>query len=565
LIDSDLATHIKRITDLLESDESSGNILQRLFETVLNSAMQITEAEEGAVLSVDHDRAQLRIEAWKGPGVDKKSRIIVAGPKDSVCAWTVTHAKPALVPDVRGDDRFLSMSSSTVCSELAVPALSRGKPIGVVNLESFEPRHFTQAHMERIRDFCAALSPYWELASFLDWRTRITRQEQAFSRINGALIDGSPATLNAIKEALLALVPAQVADILLLDAEGENLWPIAAESLREEHQDKPIRCDQGIVGRCVRQGTIQNVPDVSKDGDYIHITKKKMGSMLAAPLIYKGRTIGVINMEGENLNQFSFEDIRLVKLFAEQATIAVINSKIISQYWASEALASLGTMTGNLAHRMNNIVGGIRVLSGFLANDLETKSPELVPQARQIELTAKDALNVVEQYEQKFRHTDDTIDLHNLISELIDQIKHPPNVRIAIAAPDTPVLLVDSRPQVTELFAELIRNAIKSVGESGTVEIRIAETSGAVKVEVKDNGKGLTEENRSRIFERGYKAREDSTGMGFGLWWIKNFVESRGGQIKTLDAEGGGAIFQVVYPKVKSVGRKVEGGSHGTT
>ena len=99
----------------------------------------------------------------------------------------------------------------------------------------------------------------------------------------------------------------------------------------------------------------------------------------------------------------------------------------------------------------------------------------------------------------------------------------------------------------------LIDNAIKYTPVSGTIRIRAAETATAALIEVIDNGPGIVEELRSRIFDRYYRAggtrSSEVHGTGLGLSIAKWSVEMNGGILIVEPTAGGGSTFRITLPR----------------
>ncbi|MCB0442543.1 MAG: GHKL domain-containing protein, partial [Flavobacterium sp.] len=79
-------------------------------------------------------------------------------------------------------------------------------------------------------------------------------------------------------------------------------------------------------------------------------------------------------------------------------------------------------------------------------------------------------------------------------------------------------------------------------------DVTVFRELGFVKIEVKDNGKGISKENAARIFEPKFTTK--SSGMGLGLAIIKNIIENYNGSITFESEENSGTTFLVSFPIV---------------
>ncbi|NJW55433.1 sensor histidine kinase, partial [Salinimicrobium oceani] len=100
------------------------------------------------------------------------------------------------------------------------------------------------------------------------------------------------------------------------------------------------------------------------------------------------------------------------------------------------------------------------------------------------------------------------------------------------------------RTQLIRVVTNLVKNAVQAVDqkEHPAVLVTVTEEEGRACLIVSDNGVGITEENKSLIFEPKFTTK--SSGMGLGLAMVKNIVESCGGSIDFTSKLNKGTIFK---------------------
>lgn len=126
---------------------------------------------------------------------------------------------------------------------------------------------------------------------------------------------------------------------------------------------------------------------------------------------------------------------------------------------------------------------------------------------------------------------------------------------------DSEEKIVSCDPEMIEkIILNLIANAVKFTEPGGKIKIYIEDLGNQVKINVKDNGMGISEEKQDVIFERFKQAEKTFTrkteGCGIGLSLVKSFVEMQGGTIKVKSQKGAGTTFSIVFPVEKDVDPK---------
>jgi nitrogen fixation/metabolism regulation signal transduction histidine kinase len=107
--------------------------------------------------------------------------------------------------------------------------------------------------------------------------------------------------------------------------------------------------------------------------------------------------------------------------------------------------------------------------------------------------------------------------------------------------------------QVLIVFSNLIQNAIQAIPNErkGVIAINVEEISEFVKITIEDNGVGIPEELKEKLFRPNFTTK--SSGMGLGLAIVKNIVENSGGSIGYDTQLNTGTSFYVTFPAFKAV------------
>ncbi len=108
------------------------------------------------------------------------------------------------------------------------------------------------------------------------------------------------------------------------------------------------------------------------------------------------------------------------------------------------------------------------------------------------------------------------------------------------------------REQLTQVLVNLVKNAVESAearhgSTGGRVDVVLSPEDRGVRIEIIDNGAGIPPEDQERIFEPYYTTKAGGTGLGLAI--VHRIVSEHGGTIDVHDAEGGGAVFDIVLTR----------------
>ncbi len=140
-------------------------------------------------------------------------------------------------------------------------------------------------------------------------------------------------------------------------------------------------------------------------------------------------------------------------------------------------------------------------------------------------------------------------DIINESIKNVSMIKELKNISIKVSGDDNIKLLCDYKWQV-ESITNILKNSIEHTNEYGVVEINYSENKLYTRILIKDNGKGIDNEDLPHIFDRFYKGKngsEDSIGIGLSL--SKTIIEKEGGSITAKSTPNIGTVFTIKYLK----------------
>ena len=387
---------------------------------------------------------------------------------------------------------------------------------------------------------------------------------------------------------------------------------VAMSQYLTEHPATPGR--GSIVGRVLMLGRVEEIPDVLEDADYVvplGAHGQSSRALLGVPLLGKDGIEGALVLTRLEPGHFTPRQIEIVQTFADQAVIAIENVRLFEQVQArtrelaqslddlrkaqdrliqSEKLASLGQLTAGIAHEIKNPLNFV--------NNFSALSRELLDELR--ELIAKAGLGEAqrEEAEELFGMVAGNLDkvvthgkradsivknmlLHSregsgertsvnvnaMVEEALNLAYHgaraeKPGFKVTIEKSlDPEAGFVDLYAQeMTRVLLNLISNGFyattkRSQSEpDGTYEPTITATtrnlSDRVAIAIRDNGTGIPDEVKAKMFNPFFTTKPAGEGTGLGLSLSYDIVvKQHGGTLEVSTEPGAFTRFTIVLPR----------------
>lgn len=288
-----------------------------------------------------------------------KSLVIRLG--EGITGAAAATRTPILVGDVRTDPRYLN-ALDAVRSELAVPMETRGRLVGVIDVQSTRPNAYTEQDRALLRLIASRVAVSVDNARLyrrVERQNRMLRTLAALSQ-EFSFILVLDELLGKIAKTTHALINFDAFSILLLDAEREVLRHRFSERYDERVTLDNIPLGKGITGTAAVSRETIRVQDTTQDPRYI-ASHPDIRSEVAVPLVLQDRVIGVMDLESDRVGAFTEDHVRILGLLAPQVASSIENARLY------EALAQR-------EHSMEQDLRAARKLQSVL---LPRKAPEI--------------------------------------------------------------------------------------------------------------------------------------------------------------------------------------------
>jgi two-component system, NtrC family, sensor histidine kinase PilS len=219
-----------------------------------------------------------------------------------------------------------------------------------------------------------------------------------------------------------------------------------------------------------------------------------------------------------------------------------------------EKLAAVGEMAAYLAHEIRNPLGSISGSAQVLMGEPNISAE----QERLLEIIRRESKRLSESVQQ-FLHQArpngrplEPVDIAPLISETVTLLKNDrevsPEHRIAFQAEPGAYVCMADRDQIIQVFWNLARNGIEAMPDGGVLEIRLRREGEEVVLSVRDQGRGMAQEEQRRIFEPFQSSTPKGTGLGLAI--VYRIIREHRGDIAVRSIPGRGTVIEVRLPLV---------------
>lgn len=239
----------------------------------------------------------------------------------------------------------------------------------------------------------------------------------------------------------------------------------------------------------------------------------------------------------------------IIRLNEARSKIHNMHQKQLEQ---ADRLFTVGEMAASLAHEIKNPVAGvIGALQIFETNPSDMKNnKEIIKEMISLMERINQAINDLLTYAKPTPPVFDRVELMNLINRvppLLSSIINNKEISFEISNLGNDVNICADKNQLIQVFFNLLQNSIQAIDQKGKISIKVDVENENVRIDITDNGKGISDESLKNLFKPFFTTKHKGTGLGLAI--SKRIIEHHNGRIYFVSKVGFGTTVTIIIPK----------------
>jgi len=212
-------------------------------------------------------------------------------------------------------------------------------------------------------------------------------------------------------------------------------------------------------------------------------------------------------------------------------------------------------MAKQVAHEIKNPLTPMRLTVQSFERKFDPKDPEIEQKLKEYSKTLIQQIDVMSSIASAFSDFAKMPTQKRAKINIVEVVKHAVEIftepYLSFKADSDTIIMNLDKLQITRVVTNLIKNANQAVEnvKSPEIKVKVFEKESDVFIVVSDNGKGIPDELKEKVFEPKFTTK--TSGMGLGLPMIKNIIEAYGGHISFVSSKDKGTVFTVKLPKIE--------------
>jgi signal transduction histidine kinase len=274
-----------------------------------------------------------------------------------------------------------------------------------------------------------------------------------------------------------------------------------------------------------------------------------------------GGVTGIIAGRESQL-RYRYKDLseKLEKSYDKLHRETQILLELEEQLSAAQKLSALGQLSASLAHEIKNPLSSIKGTAEILLDEFPKDHPKrefveiLLKETTRLNSTVEEVLQFsrrgVQGREKESVETEPLSQVIDRVTSLLASQLRKKSISLTVTGWEEGKAFFVDGEKLSQVFLNIILNAIDAAPSKGAITVDTMKQTAGYRVLVKDNGSGIADELKDKIFDPFYSTKEGGTGLGLSI--SKKIIESYGGTLTLSDSESGGASFAVFLPAQNS-------------
>ncbi len=569
-----LADEGQTLNDISKEIVSQLNHL-RIFDLIIEKALLLTGSANGVLMLHDQSANTLFCVAESGLPHSQRWKTMKV---DQGLVGYAARTKTLLNVDPEQSlwkNLYVEFVAGTR-SELVVPMLANGGVLrGVINIESPIPGKYNQRDerlMKGLADLAVIALQNNELFEKAERdATRFSLLYRAGKELSNI---GEREQLDRAYETIVNFAEEHSKSLVILRILEEETQELVVKQASQGHAHDVlprINLNEYAPGVALRERRTLRIDDTHRPpaGLLLRLPiHSPIQSAVITPIQFNDRDYGVLILASEAISYFRDADIPFFEGLAQQLASTIYRIETVQERqeferraFAAEVMSTIGQSAYELTHRLGNGLGLVESYVDTIRAELDmlhVNNSEVSKMLDNIVQDVRPVLTLSSSLKHDLANLKDPgkvnepfalVSPQSLFKEIRKQLPLLPSITLSVEVEPGIGRVRVIRRLVLDILYNLVNNAIDAMPAGGHILLRARNDGRSVVLEVADNGPGIPEPQKSKVFELFFSSKGSS---GFGLWSARQNALRNHGVLDVRSEPGRGATFTLFLPRIES-------------
>lgn len=262
-----------------------------------------------------------------------------------------------------------------------------------------------------------------------------------------------------------------------------------------------------------------------------------------------------VNLKKNELINWPYKD-EIGLLVAEYNKMVIAVEQHAISLVKDERQSAWREMAKQVAHEIKNPLTPMKLNIQYLQQAINSNHPDIINMAKRVSASIIEQIDNLNYIASEFSNfakmpekNTEKIDLISMLQRIVALYDSETGIIVKGSFPDIPIIIYSDKSQMLRIFTNIVKNAADSIPEQvqGKITINLIKKSElGVLITIADNGSGISEEIKHKIFDPYFTTKTSGTGLGLAM--TKKIIELWGGQIWFESKENKGTTFYIELP-----------------